>query len=35
MYRLLGAHRGVSEALVESAEQAAAIDWAHLRESRF
>jgi ElaB/YqjD/DUF883 family membrane-anchored ribosome-binding protein len=35
MYRLLGAHRGVSEALVESAEQAAAIDWTHLRESRF
>jgi uncharacterized membrane protein YccC/ElaB/YqjD/DUF883 family membrane-anchored ribosome-binding protein len=35
MYRLLGAHRGVSEALVDFAEQAATIDWAHLRESRF
>jgi uncharacterized membrane protein YccC len=35
MYRLLGAHRGVSEALVEFAEKAAAIDWAHMRESRF
>ncbi|MBW2520536.1 MAG: FUSC family protein [Deltaproteobacteria bacterium] len=35
MYRLLGAHRGVSEALVDFSEQAAAIDWAHLRESRF
>jgi ElaB/YqjD/DUF883 family membrane-anchored ribosome-binding protein len=35
MYRLLGAHRGVSEALVDFAEQAATIDWVHLRESRF
>lgn len=35
MYRLLGAHRGLSEALVDFAKQAAAIDWALLREARF
>jgi hypothetical protein len=35
MYRLLGAHRGVSEALVDFAKQADAIDWARLREERF
>jgi hypothetical protein len=35
MYRLLGAHRGLSEALVEVAKQAAAIDWPRLREARF
>jgi hypothetical protein len=35
MYRLLGAHRGVSEALVELARQVPAIDWQRLREARF
>ena len=35
MYRLLGAHRGLSEALVELSKQAAAIDWPRLREARF
>jgi hypothetical protein len=35
MYRLLGAHRGVSEALVGLAKQTAAIDWPRLREARF
>jgi hypothetical protein len=35
MYRLLGAHRGVSEALVELARQMPAIDWPRLREARF
>jgi Fusaric acid resistance protein family len=32
---LLGLFRGVSEALVNFAKQARAIDWAHLREDRF
>jgi hypothetical protein len=35
MYRLLGAHRGVSDALVNFAGKTAAIDWARLREQRF
>jgi hypothetical protein len=35
MYRLLGAHRGVSEALVNYAGKTAGIDWAHLHEERF
>jgi hypothetical protein len=35
MYRLLGAHRGVSESLVQVAEQAAGVDWERLREERF
>jgi hypothetical protein len=35
MYRLLGAHRGVSEALVTFAGQVPAIDWPRLREARF
>jgi hypothetical protein len=35
MYRLLGAHRGVSEALVALAGQVPAIDWPRLREARF
>jgi len=35
MYRLLGAHRGLSEALVGLAKQTAAIDWPRLREARF
>lgn len=35
MYRLLGAHRGVSEALVAFAGQAPSIDWSCLREARF
>jgi hypothetical protein len=35
MYRLLGAYRGLSEALTDFAKQAAAIDWALLREARF
>ena len=35
MYRLLGAHRGVSEALVNFASKTTGIDWARLREERF
>ena len=35
MYRLLGAHRGVSEALVNCAAKTVEIDWARLREERF
>jgi uncharacterized membrane protein YccC len=35
MYRLLGAHRGLSEALVGLAKQTATIDWPRLREARF
>ena len=35
MYRLLGAHRGLSEALVDFAKRVAPIDWASLREARF
>ena len=35
MYRLLGAYRGVSEALVGVATSAGGIDWARLREARF
>jgi hypothetical protein len=35
MYRLLGAHRGVSEALVKVAGQTIGIDWMLLREGRF
>jgi hypothetical protein len=35
MHRLLGAHRGVSEALVGLATQTAAIEWPRLREARF
>src|SRR5215469_9250593 len=34
-FRLLGAFRGVSEALVNFAKQAGGIDWARLREARF
>ena len=34
-FRLLGAFRGVSEALVNFARQAGGIDWARLREARF
>jgi hypothetical protein len=34
-FRLLGAFRGVSEALVNFAKQARGIDWVHLREDRF
>jgi hypothetical protein len=34
-YRLLGAYRGVSEALINYAEHAATIDWAQLKEERF
>jgi hypothetical protein len=33
--RLLGAFRGVSEALLNFALQAGGIDWARLREARF
>ena len=33
--RLLGAFRGVSEGLVNSATQSGGIDWARLREARF
>jgi uncharacterized membrane protein YccC len=35
LYRLLGACRGVSEAFVEVAGGAAAVDWPRLREARF
>ena len=34
-YRLLGAYRGVSEALVDYAASAGAIGWARWREARF
>jgi uncharacterized membrane protein YccC len=34
-FRLLGAFRGVSEALVNFARAAGALDWARLREARF
>jgi uncharacterized membrane protein YccC len=34
-FRLLGAFRGVSEALVNFAKQASGIDWSRLREARF
>jgi hypothetical protein len=34
-FRLLGAFRGVSEAVVDFARQATKIDWVHLREERF
>jgi hypothetical protein len=33
--RLLGAFRGVSEALVNFARRSGGIDWARLREARF
>ena len=35
MVRLLGAYRGISEALIAVAERSAAIDWGRLREARF
>jgi len=35
LYLLLGAHRGVSEALVDFASKTAGIDWTRLREARF
>ena len=35
MYRLLGAYRGLSEALVQVIQGTAPIDWARLREARF
>jgi len=35
MYRLLGAYRGLSEALADFAKQVSPIDWALLREARF
>ena len=35
MYRLLGAYRGVSEAVIDVAQQAEEIDWARLSEARF
>jgi uncharacterized membrane protein YccC len=34
-YRLLGAHRGLSEAVIAFAKQTAVIDWPRLREARF
>jgi hypothetical protein len=34
-YRLLGAHRGLSEAIVAFARQTPAIDWSRLAEARF
>jgi hypothetical protein len=35
MYRLLGAQRGASEALIDFVNHAAAIDWSRLAEDRF
>jgi uncharacterized membrane protein YccC len=35
IYRMLGAYRGVSEALVDFAKQTVEIDWARWREERF
>jgi hypothetical protein len=35
MVRLLGAYRGISEALIVFAGHSAAIDWGRLREARF
>ena len=35
LYRLLGAYRSVSEALVDYARAAGAIDWEPWREARF
>ena len=35
MYRLLGAYRGLSEALVDLVNRVSPIDWARLREARF
>jgi hypothetical protein len=35
MYSLLGAYRGLSEALVDLANQMSPIDWARLRAARF
>lgn len=35
MYRLLSAHRGVSESLVQLTKPSAEIDWYRLREARF
>jgi uncharacterized membrane protein YccC len=35
MYRLLSAHRGVSESLVQLTRQSTTIDWDRLREARF
>jgi hypothetical protein len=35
IYRLVGAHRGVSEALVDFAKQTVEINWAQWREERF
>ena len=35
MYRLLGAHRGVSEALVDFASKSVGVDWNRLREQSF
>jgi len=35
MYRLLGAYRGLSEALVDLVKRVSPIDWARLREARF
>ncbi len=34
-YRLLGAHRGLSEAVIAFAKQTVGIDWPRLREARF
>ena len=34
-YRLIGAYRGLSEALIEYAGSAEGIDWKRWRESRF
>jgi hypothetical protein len=35
MYRMLGAYRGVSEALLRLVQQATLIDWRAVREERF
>ena len=35
LYRLLGAYRGLSQAIIDVVESGAQIDWDALRESRF
>ena len=35
LYRLLGAYRGLSQAIIDVAESGAQLDWVALRESRF
>jgi len=35
MYRLLGAYHGLSESLIDLAEQAGRVGWSQMREARF